>query len=135
MGEIRLSVDPKAIDKELVQSWIDQLNSLPNVKDFLTAPKDIDVFVTDNQKSFTSGNQSTIKNTPGIAGLAQSEPKAGIWLDPNHRKAHVKTLVHEVLHHKYPGLAGTNNQHKPEFYNAVGKALNPLALNPIHTKT
>jgi hypothetical protein len=35
MGEIRLSVDPKAIDKELVQSWIDQLNSLPNVKDLL----------------------------------------------------------------------------------------------------
>jgi hypothetical protein len=62
MGEIRLSVDPKAIDIELVQSWIDNLKTLPNVKDFLSVPKDIDVFVTDNPKSLSPGNQKTIED-------------------------------------------------------------------------
>jgi hypothetical protein len=105
VGEIKLSVDPNAIDRDRVQSWIDQLRSLPNAEAFLNVPKDLEITVTDNIKSLAPGDNQRRASVPGVSGLAQEKPPMA-WLAPNHWKDHVKTLVHEILHHKLKGLAG-----------------------------
>jgi hypothetical protein len=132
VGEIKLSVDPNAIDKDRVQSWIDQLRSLPNAEAFLNVPKDLEITVTDNIKSLAPGENQRRASVPGVSCLAQEKPPM-VWLAPNHWKDHVKTLVHEILHHKLKGLAGNvgiKDPHTPEFYKEVGKALRSLGIEP-----
>src|SRR5919112_1338368 len=96
MGEISFVVDPEAIDPDLVNGWIKELYSLPNVSDFLKNPVDEKIIVTDNPYSskLSAANRKEIlenilptKEKEAIAGKTQikSSPHM-IWMNPVHHK-------------------------------------------------
>lgn len=64
MGEITFVVDPEALNPDLVRGWIQELYSLPNVREFLNNPINEEIVVTDNvySKSLSDGNRKEILN-------------------------------------------------------------------------
>ncbi len=125
MGKITLVVGKDANNPDLVQSWIDDLNSRSGAGIFLgTNSRDLKIRVTDNPSSFDIKNRDKPPN-------GMFEQSGDIFVNPKNaeKKPAINILIHEINHEKTPGY-GVNDIHSPEYYAVLREQLKVLGIKP-----
>lgn len=130
MSQYKLVVDPKAINKSILQDTINDLMSRSGATGYLNMPvgKDGVIFVSDNPDSFTDGNKAQILKK-GANGFNQQKGPYGIYLKipAVEDKPLLNTLIHEIGHFRWNGV-GIADEHNPAFYKLLDQTLTAFGV-------
>ncbi|MEJ2622263.1 MAG: hypothetical protein P8163_19040 [Candidatus Thiodiazotropha sp.] len=144
-GQYTLKVDPNVTDPQArrkLQAIADRFNALPGAKRYLNIPtrKGGELIISNQPESFASGNRKRInynlrKHGRRFNGFSQgtnNNLQKKVYLNLNSNKDPLRTLIHEVGHLKWPGLAklNPNGTHSPEFYKILTDAISEFGLRP-----